>query len=62
MRDSSRAGSGPRSTRTSSTTTTFYVLEGAVRFATGERSFVLRAGESTTIPLGMPHTFGKRKR
>ena len=37
---------------------TFYVLEGTVRFATGERSFVLRAGESTTIPLGMPHTFG----
>ena len=37
---------------------TFYVLKGAVRFATGERSFVLREGESTTIPLGTPHTFG----
>ncbi len=37
---------------------TFYVLEGTVRFTTGERSFVLSAGESTTIPLGTPHTFG----
>src|SRR5262245_18648679 len=36
---------------------TFYVLEGEVRFRTGEDSFVLVAGESATIPLGTPHTF-----
>lgn len=37
---------------------TFYVLEGAVRFTTGDESFVLTVGQSTTIPLGTPHTFG----
>ena len=37
---------------------TFYVLEGAVRFSAGDDSFVLTAGESTTIPLGTPHAFG----
>ena len=36
---------------------TFYVLEGTVRFHAGDESFVLTAGQSTTIPLGTPHTF-----
>jgi quercetin dioxygenase-like cupin family protein len=36
---------------------TFYVLEGEVRFSTGEKTFVLVAGESTTIPIGTSHTF-----
>ena len=34
------------------------MLEGAVRFTMGDDTFVLTAGQSTTIPLGTPHTFG----
>ena len=33
------------------------MLEGTVRFDAGDDSFVLTAGQSTTIPLGTPHTF-----
>ena len=33
------------------------MLEGTVRFDAGDESFVLTAGQSTTIPLGTPHTF-----
>ena len=40
---------------------TFYVLEGEVRFTCGTDSFVLTTGESTTIPLGRPHTFANAR-
>ena len=33
------------------------MLEGSVRFHAGDEAFVLTAGQSTTIPLGTPHTF-----
>jgi mannose-6-phosphate isomerase-like protein (cupin superfamily) len=36
---------------------TFYVLTGAVRFASGTNSFVATAGESVIVPREDPHTF-----
>src|SRR4051812_5661689 len=37
---------------------TFFVLEGRVRFASGDQSFVVEPGQFVTVPLGDPHTFG----
>jgi quercetin dioxygenase-like cupin family protein len=35
----------------------FYVLEGAIRFFSGERSWVLGAGGFAFLPRGIPHGF-----
>jgi mannose-6-phosphate isomerase-like protein (cupin superfamily) len=36
---------------------TWYVLSGAVRFTTGDDSFVATPGRLVTAPIGAPHTF-----
>jgi mannose-6-phosphate isomerase-like protein (cupin superfamily) len=36
---------------------TWYVLGGAVRFTTGDDSFVATRGRLVTAPIGAPHTF-----
>jgi mannose-6-phosphate isomerase-like protein (cupin superfamily) len=36
---------------------TWYVLSGAVRFTTGDDSFVATRGRLVTAPIGAPHTF-----
>ena len=35
----------------------FYVMEGVVRFALGDKRLTLRAGDSVLGPRGIPHTF-----
>lgn len=36
---------------------TWFVLDGTVRFTTGDETFVVSAGRSVTAPRGTPHTF-----
>jgi len=37
---------------------TFYVLEGRVRYASGDVEFIAEPGDLVTVPAGDPHTFG----
>lgn len=39
-----------------------YVIEGEVFAEIGERSFIMRAGDSTIVPRDVPHRFSNRTR
>lgn len=49
--------SGPKENEHPQSEQVLYVIEGELRAEIGERSFLMRAGDSTIVRRGVPHRF-----
>lgn len=52
--------SGPKENEHSQSEQVLYVIEGELQAEIGERSFTMRAGDSTIVRRGVPHRFSNR--
>jgi mannose-6-phosphate isomerase-like protein (cupin superfamily) len=52
--------SGPKENEHPQSEQVLYVIEGEVYAEIGERSFTMRAGDSTIVRRGVPHRFSNR--
>ena len=52
--------SGPKDNEHPQSEQVLYVIEGELQAEIGERSFTMRAGDSTIVRRGVPHRFANR--